>query len=116
VTGALLGAVWTPCIGPTLGGAIALASAGNNLIWATLIMFAFALGVSTVILALGALSREALMRQRDRMQTLSQYARPIMGGMLIFVGLFLLFGLHYVVEQWAVENLPYWFQDLSIIF
>lgn len=116
VTGALLGAVWTPCIGPTLGGAIALASAGNNLIWATLIMFAFALGVSTVILALGALSREALMRQRDRMQRLSQYARPIMGGMLIFVGLFLLFGLHYVVEQWAVENLPYWFQDLSIIF
>lgn len=116
ITGALLGAVWTPCIGPTLGGAIALASSGNNLIWASLIMMAFALGVSTVILALGALSREALMRNRERMQALSQMARPIMGGLLIFVGVFLLLGLHYTIERWAIENLPYWFQDLSITF
>lgn len=116
VTGALLGAVWTPCIGPTLGGAIALASSGNDLYWAALIMLAFAFGVSTVILLLGALSREALMRNRERMQTLSQMARPIMGGLLIFVGVFLLLGLHYVVEEWAIENLPYWFQDLSIAF
>ncbi len=116
ITGALLGAVWTPCIGPTLGGAIALASAGNNLIWATLIMLAFALGVSTVILVLGALSRDALMRQRDRMQKLSQLARPIMGGLLVFIGLFLLLGFHYTIERWAIENLPYWFQDLSITF
>lgn len=116
LTGALLGAVWTPCIGPTLGGAIALASAGNSLGWAAAIMFAFALGVSTVILVLGAVSREALMRQRDRMQVLARYARPIMGGLLVSVGVFLLMGLHHVVEAWAVENLPYWFQDLSIAF
>lgn len=116
VTGALLGAVWTPCIGPTLGGAIALASAGNNTLWAMFIMLAFALGVSTIILVLGSLSREALMRNRDKMQRLSQLARPIMGGLLVFVGLFLLLGLHYTVERWAIENLPYWFQDLSITF
>lgn len=29
--GVLLGAVWSPCIGPTLGAAIAMASAGENL-------------------------------------------------------------------------------------
>ena len=28
--GVLLGAVWSPCIGPTLGGAIGLAAAGEN--------------------------------------------------------------------------------------
>jgi len=116
ITGALLGAVWTPCIGPTLGGAIALASAGNNTFWAMLIMLAFALGVSTIILVLGSLSREALMRNRDKMQRLSKFARPIMGGLLIFVGLFLLLGLHYTIERWAIETLPYWFQDLSITF
>ena len=116
LTGALLGAVWSPCIGPTLGGAIALASSGNNLGWATAIMVAFAFGVSTIILVLGALSREALMRQRDRMQALSRYARPIMGGLLVTVGVFLLLGFHHVVEAWAVEYLPYWFQDLSIAF
>lgn len=116
VTGALLGAVWTPCIGPTLGGAIALASSGNNILWASFIMLSFALGVSTVILVLGAFSREALMRNRDRMQALSQMARPIMGGLLVFIGVFLLLGLHYTIERWAIEYLPYWFQDLSITF
>ena len=35
ITGMLLGAVWSPCIGPTLGGAIAMASQGSNLVWAT---------------------------------------------------------------------------------
>ena len=42
--GALLGAVWSPCVGPTLGGAIALAYQGENLLRATGIMIAFALG------------------------------------------------------------------------
>ena len=34
IGGGLLGIVWSPCVGPTLGGAIALASQGENLIWA----------------------------------------------------------------------------------
>ena len=34
VGGILLGAVWSPCIGPTLGGAISLASQGESLAWA----------------------------------------------------------------------------------
>ena len=116
ITGALLGAVWTPCIGPTLGGAIALASSGNNMVWAALVMLAFALGVSTVILILSASSRDVLMRNRERMQQLSLWARPVMGGLLIFVGVFLLLGFHYTIERWAIETLPYWFQDLSITF
>ena len=116
VTGLLLGAVWSPCIGPTLGGAIALASQGGNLLWASTIMLAFALGVSTIILVLASVSREALMRRRDSMQNLSKYARPIMGALLLIVGLALFFNLHHVVEIWAVQNLPYWLQDLSVKF
>ena len=37
VGGLLLGAVWSPCIGPTLGGAISLASQGENLVRAAAI-------------------------------------------------------------------------------
>ena len=47
IGGLLLGMVWSPCIGPTLGGAIALASGGGSLLWAGAIMTGFALGVST---------------------------------------------------------------------
>ncbi|MEL6966870.1 MAG: cytochrome c biogenesis CcdA family protein [Pseudomonadota bacterium] len=115
LTGVLLGAVWSPCIGPTLGGAIALAAEGNNIPWATAIMTAFALGISTVILLLATLSREALIKRRETLQTLSVYARPIMGWLLIALGVFILFGLHKVIEAWAIDVLPFWFQDLSIL-
>lgn len=57
--GALLGAVWSPCVGPTLGGAISLASQGQSLFWAGLIMVFFALGVGSIILALGYGTRDA---------------------------------------------------------
>ena len=114
LTGILLGAVWSPCIGPTLGGAIALASEGNNITWAALIMLAFAAGVSTIILVLAGVSREMLIKRRDAMLNLSNKARPIMGVMLVALGLFIFFSLHHAVEAWAVNALPYWLQDLSV--
>ena len=51
IGGGLLGIVWSPCVGPTLGGAIALASQGENLILGGSIMIGFALGVATVTMA-----------------------------------------------------------------
>ena len=58
--GMLLGAVWSPCVGPTLGAAISLASQGKSLGMATAVMLAFAAGVSTVILALGYGARSVI--------------------------------------------------------
>jgi len=116
ITGLLLGAVWSPCIGPTLGGAISLASQGGSLVWATAIMVAFAFGISTVIMVLATLSREALMRNRETMAKLAQYARPATGIVLVLLGLFLFFQLNHYVDAWAIEVLPYWFQDLSVKF
>jgi len=116
VTGILLGAVWSPCIGPTLGGAISLASQGNSIIWAGAIMVAFALGISTIILLLATASREALFRNRDRLAKLSRYAKPVTGVLLVLLGLFLFFEFNHAVDRWAIENLPYWLQDLSVRF
>ncbi|MEM9350971.1 MAG: cytochrome c biogenesis CcdA family protein, partial [Pseudomonadota bacterium] len=90
-TGALLGAVWSPCVGPTLGGAIALASTGENLGWATAIMVSFALGVSSIILALGYGAQSALRSRAAFMRRMSVYARPVMGVILVLVGLGILF-------------------------
>lgn len=115
VTGALLGAVWSPCVGPTLGGAISLASQGGSLVWAGAIMLAFALGVGSVMLALAYGARAALMRRRAVMQTFAARAKPVMGLTLIAVGLMIFFRLHHVFESWAVRVLPVWIQDLSVI-
>ncbi len=114
--GTLLGAVWSPCIGPTLGGAIALASQGQNLIWSGTIMVFFALGVSTVIIGLGAGARSTLQKRTQALSGLAERSKLIMGVILIAVGLMILFKIHYLIEGYALEILPYWLQDLSIAF
>lgn len=112
--GLLLGAVWSPCIGPTLGGAISLASQGESLLLAGAIMASFALGVSTIILALGYGARAAIMRRQAMMRTLASKARPAMGIVFVAVGAMILFKVHHMLEAWAVQNLPAWLIDLSV--
>jgi cytochrome c biogenesis protein CcdA len=114
VGGALLGAVWSPCIGPTLGAAISLASQGQSLGQAGAVMAGFALGVSTVILALGYGLRSALARNRALMQAIASRARPILGAVFAAVGVAILFRLHHIAEAWAVQALPAWLIDLSV--
>ena len=114
--GALLGAVWVPCVGPTLGGAIALASAGENLLWAALTMLSFALGISTIIVLLAYGAQNTIRARKDWMRSLSTKARPIMGIIFIAVGLALLFNFHKYAEIWLLDRLPFWLQDLSVRF
>lgn len=114
VTGALLGAVWSPCIGPTLGAAIGLASQGQSLAWAGAIMTTFALGVATIILALSYGARSVMARNREAAMALAERSRPIMGWVLIAVGTALFFKLHQAAELWAIQNLPAWLIDLSV--
>jgi cytochrome c biogenesis protein CcdA len=112
--GALLGAVWSPCIGPTLGGAIALAAQGERLLHAGAIMAAFALGVSTLIIGLGFGARGAIMKRQGALRALAGRARPAMGIVFLVVGAALFFGLHYRIEAWMLDHMPYWLQDLSV--
>jgi cytochrome c biogenesis protein CcdA len=112
--GLLLGAVWSPCIGPTLGGAIALASQGENLAYAGLIMVAFALGVSTLIIGLGLGAREAIRTRTQSLRGLAERSKPILGVIFIAVGLMLYFKLNHYIEAWALEVMPIWLQDLSV--
>lgn len=113
--GLLLGAVWSPCIGPTLGGAIALASQGQNLGYVTLIMAFFALGVSTLILVLGMGAREAIRSRAQMLRKLAERSKTILGITFILVGLMLYFQWHHIIEAWALDVMPIWLQDLSVI-
>ena len=114
VGGMLLGAVWSPCVGPTLGGAISLASQGQSLTWATAIMIFFALGVSTLILALGYGARSALQKRQAAMRRFAVTARPLLGVIFVAVGIMLFFQWHYVIESWLLDIMPIWLQDLSV--
>jgi cytochrome c biogenesis protein CcdA len=104
--GFLLGAVWTPCVGPTLGAAIALAAQGQQLTYAASVMFVFALGVVTplVILMLGA--REALARRKSWLSRFNAFARPVLGALLFAVGLAILTGWMSEWEAMMLELMP----------
>lgn len=112
--GALLGAVWSPCIGPTLGSAIALASQGTDLGRAFAIMLAFAAGVATLVLALGYGARGLLARNRAAAQALALRARPILGAVFVTVGTAIFLQFHHRLEAWALDILPPWLIDLSV--
>lgn len=114
IGGMLLGAVWSPCVGPTLGGAISLASQGQSLGWAAAIMLCFAMGVSTIILLLAYGTRSALQRRQASMRRLALAARPLLGFIFIAVGLMLFFKVHYALESWLLDIMPIWLQDLSV--
>ncbi len=114
IGGMLLGAAWSPCIGPTLGGAISLASQGKSLAWATAIMASFAVGASTVILALAYGTREALARRQQQLRKFAANSKSILAVALIAVGLAMFFGLHQRIEGWALSVMPVWLQELSV--
>ncbi len=114
LTGVLMGAVWSPCIGPTLGAAIGLASQGENLIWAGAIMTFFALGVATIILALGYGARSVIQARQARMRRIAEVSRPIMGAVFIAMGAALLFHLPRYLEIWALDHMPDWLIAFSV--
>lgn len=112
--GLLLGTVWSPCIGPTLGGAIALASQGESLGYVTLIMAAFAMGVSTIILGLGLGARDAIRARAQSLRGLAERSKPIIGVTFLGVGALLFFQIHHIIDAWLLDVLPIWLQDLSV--
>lgn len=112
--GMLLGAVWSPCIGPTLGGAIALASQGENLGYVAVIMLFFAFGVSTLILGLSFGAREAMRKRTQKLRGLAERSKSILGAAFVVIGLMLYFQLNHVIESWLLDVMPIWLQDLSV--
>lgn len=112
--GAMLGAVWSPCIGPTLGGAISLASQGKSIAWAGAIMAFFALGVSTIIVALAFGAREVIVRRQSALRQVAARAKAILGITFFCVGGAIILGLDHWLEGQLLNMLPIWIQDLSV--
>ncbi|MGB3471611.1 MAG: cytochrome c biogenesis protein CcdA [Erythrobacter sp.] len=106
LVGLLLGLVWAPCVGPTLGVAIVAASAGENLASSFFIFLIFGVGVATSILAFAYGSRRALGERGRALQAVSRYAKPIFGAALLVVGVMVLSGFDKVVEIAMLNALP----------
>lgn len=114
--GLMLGAVWAPCVGPTLGAASVLAARAENLTNVALTMFAFGIGAALPLLAIGMMSREALARWRSRMLAAGSGGKALMGVVLVAVGALILTGLDKRIEAILVEASPAWLTELTTRF
>jgi cytochrome c biogenesis protein CcdA len=114
--GLLLGAVWSPCVGPTLGAASILAAQGRDLGAVAATMLAFGLGAALPLAALGVLSRDALVRWRARLIAGGARARAAFAIVLVAIGLLVLTGLDKRIETFAVDNSPQWLTDVTTRF
>lgn len=114
--GLLLGAVWSPCVGPTLGAASVLAAQGEDLGHVALTMGTFGLGAALPLLALGLLSREAILRWRGRMLSAGSGMKAALGAMLLAAGVLVLTGLDKALEAAMIRSAPSWLIDLTTRF
>jgi cytochrome c biogenesis protein CcdA len=111
--GLLLGLVWSPCVGPTLGAAITLASQGESLPQITLVMAIFGLGASLPLLVVGMLSREVMVRWRGRLFQAGTAGKKILGVLLLLVGAAILTGGDKAFEAWVLDFAPPWLISLT---
>src|SRR5260370_11201211 len=84
--GLILGAVWSPCVGPTLAAASLLAAQGRQLPPAARSMFVFGLGAALPLLGVGLASREAVQRWRTRIVAAGPIMKTGFPGFLILFG------------------------------
>ena len=114
--GALLGIVWSPCVGPTLGAATALAASGENLGEVAAVMAAFGLGIAVVLLVLAFATRTVVNRWRGKLMAAGGRGKILLGGLLVVIGVMILTGLDRRIEAAILDIQPDWAIEWSSKF
>ena len=111
--GILLGLIWTPCVGPTLGAAIALASQGTQLTNIVLTMGIFGFGAGLPLALLGFVSRGVLMRAKGSLVNVGTIGKKLLGIFLLMISILILTGLDKRMEAFLVDISPSWLTELT---
>ena len=111
--GLLLGMVWSPCVGPTLGAAIGLASQGQNIAQVSVVMALFGIGAGLPLVVLGLLSRRAMARMRGSLLVAGKYGKQILGVVMLAIGILILTGADKAFETWVLDVAPPWLVALT---
>jgi cytochrome c-type biogenesis protein len=111
--GALLGAVWSPCVGPTLGAAVGLASSAGagSLFRAAGSMLAFGIGSALPLVATAYASRRML-SARAGLLFAGTTGKAVLGTVLAGVGVLVASGLDKHLEAEVLARLPQWWVNL----
>lgn len=113
ILGMVLGGAWLPCIGPTLGLAITLASQQQAFLKAALIMITYCVGVSTPLIALSYLVRHTLGGRHRKWSFWAKAGKRGLGVVLILIGALMASGWISSLEQWILQISPTWLIRLT---
>ncbi|RID97855.1 cytochrome c biogenesis CcdA family protein [Simplicispira hankyongi] len=116
IIGLALGVVWSPCVGPTLGAAIVLASQGSQLPQVALLMGLFGLGAAMPVIGLASLSRAAMMKVRGKLMQAGKTGKIVLGAFMVAIALLILTGADRPLEAWLVDLSPAWLTALTTRF
>ena len=114
--GLLLGVVWTPCVGPTLGAASTLAAGGQRLGEVAALMLVFGLGAATPLVAVGTLSRRVSLGSRQGWLVAAERIKRVLGALLLMYGAAILSGDDKRIEAMLVALSPDWLTTLTTRF
>ena len=111
--GLLLGAVWSPCVGPTLGAATTLAAQGRSPGRIALLMGLFGVGAGLPLALAGSLSRASMLRLQSRLGSIGAAGKTVLGTMFVVFGLFILTGFDKTLETVLLSASPAWLTALT---
>jgi cytochrome c biogenesis protein CcdA len=113
--GILLGAIWAPCSGPSVGAALSLAAEAGGYLAAAARMTAFALGAA-LVLFLVAIGARSLAARGGGIAKIAPHAKKIAGGAFLLVGVLMLTGVDKIAEAGLVELMPDWLVNFTTRF
>ncbi|MBY0451746.1 MAG: cytochrome c biogenesis CcdA family protein [Bdellovibrionaceae bacterium] len=104
--GGLLGVIWSPCAGPTLGVAVSLASQEGAALDSLLMMSVYAVGSVIPMLMIAYGFRSFFQKHQHKIMNFSQNSKPIFGAIILLTGISILFGFDKNIEVFLLNNLP----------
>ncbi|MDQ6618825.1 MAG: sulfite exporter TauE/SafE family protein [Pseudomonadota bacterium] len=116
IVGLLLGLVWAPCVGPTLGAATLLASQGQSLPQVALVMVLFGIGAALPLAVIGSVSRRVFAGVRPNLLRVGAYGKCALGAMMILFGVMMLAGWDRALENTLTQISPAWLTELTTRF
>jgi cytochrome c biogenesis protein CcdA len=114
--GLVLGVVWSPCVGPTLGAAVVLASQGAHLPQVVLLMGVFGIGAALPVVGLAYIGRGAMLKMRGKLMQAGKAGKTAMGAIMIALAAMILSGADKPIESWLVDHSPAWLTQLTTRF
>lgn len=112
ILGGLLGVIWSPCAGPTLGVAVSLASQEGAAVEALKIMIVYALGAVIPMLLIAYGLRSVFQKFQSKLIGFAENSKFVFGLILLSAGLFIFFGIDKSIEAFLLNYLPQSWVDL----